>query len=79
MAHFTAKVLQERQLGLLFDALGNQRNPKCLAEQGNNLNQLGVIIVRVNLGHERAIDLNQIEREVLQVSERRIAGPEVIE
>ena len=30
-------------------------------------------------GHERAVDLDRVERQVLQVGQRRVAGPEVVE
>ena len=33
----------------------------------------------VDAGHERPVDLDRVERQVLEVRQRRVAGPEVVE
>ena len=33
----------------------------------------------VEVGHERAVDLDRVERQLAQVGQRRVAGPEVVE
>ena len=36
-------------------------------------------VVGLEAVHERAVDLDRVERQVLEVRERRVAGPEVVE
>ncbi len=50
-----------------------------MGQRDHGLDDRQVCVIVVEPTHKRAIDLDRVERQVLQVSEGRIAGSEVIE
>jgi len=60
-------------------AFGNDIEAQGRGEVHNRPDDLAALVVLVLAGDERLIDFQYVRRETLQVAERRIAGPEVIE
>src|SRR4051794_30444319 len=59
--------------------LGHHTGTQSAGHLGDRGDDGGVAAVAAQLGHERAVDLEEREREALHVAERRVAGPEVVE
>src|ERR1041384_2577282 len=79
----TLTILAAQHLQLLvllfgFDTFGNDFHPEVASEGGDSTNDRVVVVSR-QARHERTIDLEVIERETMQVAERRIAGSKVVD
>jgi hypothetical protein len=60
-------------------ALGDASEIECLLHPDDGVGKSGCAVVAIDPVHERAIDLDLVEREVSEVAERREAGAEVVE
>src|SRR5690242_2804890 len=65
------------ELGLCLDALGHHACVQRARHLHHRADDHGVALAQ--LGHERAVELQELEREVLHIAERRVAGAEVVE
>ena len=65
----------ERQL----DPLGDQREAQRLAVADDGPRQLAARVRIPELGHQRAGDLEDVDRQAAQVRERRVAGADVVD
>src|SRR3954454_22591785 len=66
------------RLGVL-DALGHGAEPEPAAEVDHALHDRGVRRVGQQVADERAVDLELVDRQVLEQPERGVAGPEVVD
>ena len=60
------------------DTLGDDADPQAVGERDDGIDDRAVRHF-VEAEHERAVDLEHVERQVLEVGERRVARPEVVE
>src|ERR1700687_1252041 len=74
-----AQAAQRRDLLLGLDALGDDLDAEPLAEHEDGLDDLDLAVVGGHRLYERAIDLERVDRQLVQVAERRIAGAEVVD
>src|SRR6516162_4200211 len=66
-------------LRLQLDALGYRLEPQRLAEGDHRARQLRAVVGVGETTDEGAVDLQHVDREAVQVGERRVAGAEVID
>ena len=78
-ARAAAEGEQRLALRLGLDALGHHGQPERRGHRRDRLDQRRGARVLRHPGHERAVDLQRVEREALQVGQRRVAGAEVVE
>src|SRR5882757_5714709 len=69
---------QETELFLGFDTLGDDRHFEAMAEIDDGANDRRRLRVPSEIHDKRAIDLDLVERERLQIAERGIAGTEIV-
>ena len=62
-----------------FHSLGNDVEAQSLAQRNDRLADCSIVRVRQDVGDEGAVDLDLVERQTLQVGQRRIAGAEIVE
>src|SRR5690349_18378903 len=74
----TTLLLQEREMRLGFYPLSNYPKSQCMAHGDDGRGYGCVIRLDGDLPNKRSVDLQGIEREMLQVAEGRVAGAEVI-
>ena len=67
------------ELALGLDPFGHDLQVERVREPDHGGHDRGVARVGAEPAHERAIDLDRIHREALQVAERRVAGAEVVD
>ena len=72
------KLAQDLELGLGLDALGDDADAQAVGQRDHGLDDRPVRLA-VEPGHERPVDLDRVEGQVLQVGQRRVAGAEVVE
>ncbi len=63
----------------IFDPVGHHGQPQSVGEVDNGGNDQGIVGVVAERGHEVLVDLDHVDRELLQVGQRRIAGAEVVQ
>ena len=73
------EVDQRHELLLGLDALGRDPQPERVSETDHGGHDRGVAGIRAEAAHERAVDLHRVDREALEVAERRVAGAEVVD
>src|SRR5439155_5802714 len=73
------ELAQQRRLRLRLDALRHRRYTKALAQLEDGAYELGVTMRLGEPVDERAVDLEHVDREPVQVRERRIARAEVVD
>src|SRR5215831_19024295 len=66
-------------LRLELDALGHGLEPERLAERDHGARQLRAIVGVGETAHEGAVDLQDVDRETVQVRKRGVTGAEVID
>src|SRR5215207_8446045 len=71
-------VLQCREMRFGLNPFRNDGQPECMPHCDDCRGNGRIIRLEGNLPHERAIDLEGVEREVLEIAERGIAGPEIV-
>ena len=76
LAAVAAELAEALQLGLVLDALGDRDEAEAAAELHERGDQR---VVGVAGGDEGAVDLQRVDRELLQVGERGVAGAEVVD
>jgi hypothetical protein len=71
----------DQHLGLLgcLDAFGDDGAAEGLRQADDPFDDRHVLLVVEHVVHERAVDLEQVQRQALQVGEGRVAGAEVVE
>src|SRR6266545_6776696 len=74
-----AEIMHDPLLSIALDSLGDELKPERLPEPDNPLEQREVVHAAVDLGRKAAVDLHDVDREPLQIGERRVAGTEVVE
>src|SRR5256885_298105 len=70
---------EELQLLLRLDAFGDDLEPELAAHRDDGRADRGVIRVPPEIRHERAVDLERLDREMLEVRERGVAGAEIVD
>ena len=70
---------QQRELLHRFDALRDRAHAEAAAERDHAADDRGAIGAVVHFRHERAVDLDLVERKHLEIAERGIPGPEIVE
>ena len=61
------------------DALGHDLEPEVVAEVDRRAHDHGVVVALQHAQHERLVDLQLVDRQALEVAERRVAGAEVVD
>ena len=70
---------QERELLGRLDALGDDLEIERVRHRDHGADDRRVFGLVREIGHERAVDLDRVEREPPQIAERRIAGAEIVD
>ena len=70
---------EQGELLLLLDALGEGLDRERLAELHEGVDQRLALLVVLQAQDERPVDLQRVDGEALQVSERGVAGAEVVD
>src|SRR4051794_11282994 len=70
---------QHPQRDLVFDALGGDHQAELVPEVDRGADDDLVLRVLTERGHESPVDLQLVHRKLLEVSERRVAGAEVVD
>src|SRR5882757_9158983 len=65
--------------GAALDALGDDGQTKLPGKPNRRTDDRGVVVVGEQVEHERPVDLETVERKLLQIREARIAGAEIVE
>src|SRR5260221_4431896 len=73
------QILEEIQLSLCFHAFGYHFQAKIVRQHDDNANDLVGLRVTVHARDESAIDLQSVNWEALQATERRVSGSEVVD
>ena len=79
LAEVAAEALDPSQLAIGVDALGDDLQVERPPELDHHLQEHEVGALVFEHGDERPVDLELVDREPLQVRERAVAGPEVVE
>ena len=79
LAAVAVLVLQEAQLVLALDALGERLDRHRLAELHERADQRLAFGALRQARDERAVDLQRVDRKLLQMGERGVAGAEVVD
>src|SRR6185295_2220908 len=74
-----ADLLKGREDLVAFHRLGDRRDAEQLADLVDRFDQRALDRAFVDVAHEAAVDLQEIDVEVLEVRERRQAGAEIVE
>jgi len=75
----TVAAFQHFELLLGLDSFRHDVEPKAVAETDNGVGHGPVVLVRRDVVHEAAIDLEAVERKRCEVGERGIPGSEIID
>ena len=77
--HLVAPLLpQQLHVRLGLDAFRGDREPERVPERDDRGRDRRVVGIGGDLANEGAVDLQRVQREVLEVAERRVAGAEVV-
>ena len=71
--------LEERELRLVLDALGDDAEPQDPRHRDDGFDDRSRRVVGQHLRDERAVDLDRVDREALQIAQRRVASAEIVE
>ena len=66
-------------LDAVLDALGDRLHPEMMRELEDRLRERRLVRMPSQLGDERAMHLEDLDRVPLEVAERRVAGAEVVD
>jgi hypothetical protein len=61
------------------DPLSHELKPERFPQADNSLEEREIRRAAIDLGGEAAVDLHDVDRESLQIGERRVARPEVVQ
>src|SRR6185369_5529268 len=70
---------QRLELGRRLESLGDRRQLERVCEPDDRLDDAGVLRLAAEPADERAVDLQRLDREALEVRQRRVSGPEVVD
>src|SRR3954451_7988971 len=76
LRHRAAELAQDVGLRLALDPLGDDAEPERGGHRDDGGDDRRVLRAAPEVGHERAVDLDRVDGEVLQVLEGRVARPE---
>src|SRR5439155_12630059 len=79
LREIAAELSQRRQLPVGLDALGDREQAERVGEADEVRRDRGVLRIVLDALDERAIDLDQVDREAPELAERREAGAEVVD
>ena len=71
--------VEELELLARAPALGDDLEPQAPRQPDDRLGDRRVARVGLEIGDERDVDLQRVDREVLEVRQRRVPGPEVVD
>ena len=74
-----AEAAQLRELRLVFDPLGDHVEREGPRHADDRLDDRRPLLLDAERVDEGAVDLERVEREAVEVGERRVAGAEVVE
>lgn len=78
LTNVAALAAQVAKLRGRFHALGHDLQAQIVGHGDHRRSDLHVVLAVRNVLDEAAVDLDDIDREFLQVAQRRVAGPEII-
>ena len=67
------------QLLLTFDTFSHNLHSEIARERNDRLDDLKVLIGIINAGDERTIDLQRVDREPVQITQRRVSSAEIVD
>ena len=70
---------KQLELHVIFDALRGGSDAEALAEPNHRANDCQGVVASGELVHEGAVDLDLVEREAAQITQRRVASAEVVD
>src|SRR6185503_14877868 len=70
---------QERHLTFGLDAVGDRVERQAVGDRQDRAAQHLPVLVRLEIGDERTVDLQHVERELPQILEARVAGAELVD
>src|SRR3954447_19238321 len=80
LPELAAEALQGHELVVVFDPFGDGRERQAFAEADDRAHELRLAGGALAEAHdERAVDLQHVDRELVEVAERGVARPEVVE
>src|SRR5207344_165903 len=79
LALVAAKAPQLRELLRRLDALGHRLEPERAAQADDGAHDRGISTVRGQARDERAVDLEHVDREALEIAQARVARAEVVD
>src|SRR5690606_8072511 len=79
LAEVALQLEQAARLLLAFDPFRNDLDAEAAAEVDHRVDDSLVARVVRHVAHEALIDLDQVDLELLEVAQRRVAGPEIVE
>ena len=71
--------VEKVELRLGADAFGDDAQPQAARQRDDRLGDRGVAGIGLEVGDERDVDLERVDREVLQVRQARVAGAEIVD
>ena len=71
--------METAKLGLGLHPLGHYLQPEAVGQGDGTGHDGRVVVVGVETGHERPVDLQEVDGQPLQVSQGREAGAEIVE
>ena len=74
-----AELAQALELDLALDALGDDLQAERAGDLDDGGDDRRVLVLGADAVDERAVDLDDVEREALQARQRRVAGAEVVD
>lgn len=77
--HVAAKRLQDRDLPASFGAFRNGHHTERAPKPDDPLEEIEPFRVKIDPVNEASIDLEFEERQLRQISQRRVSGPEIIQ
>ncbi len=78
LAFVAIALFEEGQLGGFFDSFGNNPLMQAGAHRDDGRNDDAVVAPGIDIAHEGAVDLQDVDREQFQVAEAGIAGAEIV-
>ena len=79
LTQLAAEILQAVQLLLQLDPFGDRLQLQRFAQRDHRARERRLRVASAHIVDERLVDLEDVDREALQVSERRVAGAEIVD
>src|SRR5207253_7143407 len=74
-----SETLKQGELGLGLDALGDDFLLEILCERDDGLEDLRILAALADAVNERAVDLERVEGQAMQIAEARISRAKIID